>query len=91
MTGSYSNSFHIYEVNGKNEYSLQADKSAFKSRKSANTTKSKLSLGRSKTKKDEINPDTVDYTKRILHGSWHPKEYSVAVAATNNLYLFSTV
>lgn len=91
MTGSYSNYFHIYDRNNaKSEVSLQADKSAFKARRTG-TTKSKLSLGRLKGKKDEINPDTVDYQKKILHASWHPNEYSVAVAATNNLFLFSTL
>jgi serine/threonine-protein phosphatase 2A regulatory subunit B len=89
MTGSYSNYFNIYDINGKGEHILQADKTAFKNKKSS-TTKSKLGLGRSK-KKEEINPDTIDYSKRILHSSWHPREHSVAVAATNNLYLFSTV
>lgn len=91
MTGSYSNYFNIYDINGKGEYTLQADKTAFKGKKSSSSsTKSKLGLGRSK-KKEEINPEAIEYAKRILHSSWHPRENSVAVAATNNLYLFSTV
>lgn len=92
MSGSYSNYFHIYDRFSKNEITLQADKSSFKSRKAPGMAKSKLGLGRSaKPKKEEINPDTIDYTKKILHASWHPQEHSVAVAATNNLFLFSTL
>lgn len=87
MSGSYSNYFHIYDRTSKAEYTLQADKAAFKKR---TASKSRLSVGRSK-KKEEINPDTIDYNKKILHSSWHPNENSVAVAATNNLFLFSTL
>lgn len=90
LTGSYSNYFHIYDRNSKNEVTLQADKSAFKTKRTG-ATKSKLSLGRTKAKKDEISAENVDFQKKILHSSWNPQEYSVAVAAANNLYLFSTV
>jgi serine/threonine-protein phosphatase 2A regulatory subunit B len=90
MSGSYSNYFHIYDRNSKTEVTLQADKSAFKAKRTG-STKNKLTLGRSKSKKEEINPDTIDFSKKILHSSWHPQEYSVAVAATNNLFLFSTL
>lgn len=89
MSGSYSNYFHIYDRTSKHEVTLQADKSAFKKRAGAN--RSRLSLGRPKTKKEDINPDNIDYGKKILHTSWHPQEYSVAIAATNNLFLFSTL
>jgi hypothetical protein len=40
------------------------------------------------TYKDEINVDNLDFTKKILHTSWHPKDNIIAIAATNNLYLF---
>jgi len=38
--------------------------------------------------KDEVNVDQLDFAKKILHASWHPKDNIVAIAATNNLYLF---
>lgn len=41
-----------------------------------------------KKKKDEINVDSLDFSSKILHTAWHPKENIIAVAATNNLYLF---
>jgi serine/threonine-protein phosphatase 2A regulatory subunit B len=92
LTGSYSNFFHIYDIPTKGETVLQADKSAFKAKK---PSKAKSLLGGSKktlTKKEEfMNADALDYTRKILHASWHPRENTVALAATNNLYLFSQV
>jgi serine/threonine-protein phosphatase 2A regulatory subunit B len=41
-----------------------------------------------KKKKDEISVDTLDFNSRILHTAWHPNENVIAVAATNNLYIF---
>ncbi|XBW36530.1 hypothetical protein QEN19_002106 [Hanseniaspora menglaensis] len=34
--------------------------------------------------------DNIDFKKNILHFSWHPKEDTVAIAATNNLFIFSS-
>ncbi|ORY07482.1 protein phosphatase PP2A regulatory subunit B [Basidiobolus meristosporus CBS 931.73] len=89
LTGSYSNYFHIFDVNNKSEVTLQADKSAFKAKR-IGSTKNKLSFGRSsKNGKKEINPDFMEFNKKILHTSWHPRENTIAVAATNNLFIFS--
>lgn len=41
-----------------------------------------------KRKKDEIGVDCLDFSKKILHTAWHPRENIIAVAATNNLFLF---
>lgn len=41
-----------------------------------------------KKKKDEIHVDSLDFTSKILHTAWHPKDNVIAVAATNNLFLF---
>ncbi|KAL6937679.1 protein phosphatase 2A regulatory subunit cdc55 [Hanseniaspora osmophila] len=35
--------------------------------------------------------EEIDYKKSILHFSWHPRENSVAIAATNNLFIFSSL
>jgi serine/threonine-protein phosphatase 2A regulatory subunit B len=49
--------------------------------------KPKLGLGRKK--KEEVPVETIDFNKKILHAAWHPHENSIAVAATNNLFIFS--
>ena len=41
-----------------------------------------------KRKRDEIFVDCLDFNKKILHTAWHPHENIIAVAATNNLYIF---
>ena len=39
--------------------------------------------------KDELNPDTLDFSKKILHVAWHPEANIIAVGASNNLFLFN--
>jgi len=85
LTGSYSNFFGIYDTPSKTHTILQADKSAFKAKR-VNAKK----VGKAKGKKEEyLNADGLDLGKKILHASWHPRENTIALAATNNLFLFS--
>jgi len=88
LTGSYNNYFHIYDREGLTDIALLADKSAFKAKRVGSTKNKMLSRGKP-NKKEEINVDTIDYNKKILHASWHPNENSIAVAATNNLFIFT--
>ena len=57
--------------------------------------------------RENMAVETLDFNKKILHASWHPREntiavrtlivpypvcahvYSVQIAATNNLFLYS--
>jgi len=94
LTGSYHNYFHIYDRNGKNDVCIEASKFAQPKKPKSSGVGSKikgLTRGKNKdTKKnDEINPDTIDYTKKALHVAWHPKENLIAVGAANNLYLYA--
>ncbi|CAD6505715.1 BgTH12-01202 [Blumeria graminis f. sp. triticale] len=41
--------------------------------------------------KKETDPEQIDFSKKILHMSWHPFEDSIAIAATNNLFVFSAL
>ncbi|KAI8143962.1 protein phosphatase PP2A regulatory subunit B [Fennellomyces sp. T-0311] len=91
MTGSYSNNLHIYNRETLAEVNLQADKSAFKAKR-LGSAKNKLALGGNrnggaKGRRDDV--EAVDFNKKILHASWHPHENSIAVAATNNLFIFT--
>ncbi|KAL3961581.1 hypothetical protein ACCO45_003104 [Purpureocillium lilacinum] len=78
MTGSYNNNFMIYPSDPDKEVEvvLQADKSAFKAKKRM---------------RKETDADQIDFNKKILHMSWHPFEDSIAIAATNNLFVFSAL
>jgi len=83
VTGSYHNTFNIYDRHSKNEVSLEATKVASKVKKPV-----KMKPGKKKTK-DELNPDLLDYSKKILHVACHPHEHLVAVGASNNLFMFN--
>lgn len=92
MTGSYNNNFMIYQNSvqqdpdhEEKEIQLQADKSAFKGKKNHQAKRKNLSM----LNNNKIDNDAMDFKKSILHLSWHPNENSVAIAATNNLYIFS--
>ncbi len=91
MSGSYGNYFQINDLAHNTSTVLQADKSAFKSKRPG-SSKSKL-LGKAKpSRRDEfLNADALDFNRKILHASWHPRESTIALAATNNLFLFSQV
>jgi serine/threonine-protein phosphatase 2A regulatory subunit B len=89
LTGSYSNYFHVYDLQYDTDILLQADKSAFKAKR-AGSSKNKLGpSGRKLTRREDyLNCDALEYTKKIVHASWHPRENTIALAATNNLFLF---
>lgn len=86
LTGSYSNYFHLVDWERDSSIVLQADKSAFKSKKLAATHKP----GARSAGAGGINANNVDFNKKILHASYHPREDTIAIAATNNLFIFST-
>ena len=37
----------------------------------------------------DFDVDALDYTKKVLHYSWHPRENVIAVAGLNNLYIYN--
>lgn len=81
MTGSYHNYFRIYDTDGKDDVILQADKSAFKTAKKIGTGgKSTPQKANGLGAKPALPSDAVDFSKKILHGSWHPRENTVAVS-----------
>ncbi|ORY81867.1 WD40-repeat-containing domain protein [Protomyces lactucae-debilis] len=98
LSGSYNNNFMIYPTDPSDSSAeqavlLQADKSAFKAKKGSDR-KNKAGRGFSPAPKSSIpvlDADKMDFSKKILHSSWHPREDSIAIAATNNLFVFSTL
>jgi hypothetical protein len=105
LTGSYHNYFRIYDTDTLQDVVLQADKSAFKSKKLGGPNNLGKGPKGNGIKKESMNIDTIDFNKKILHASWHPHENTIAVstcsffrrlltlgiqiAATNNLFLVS--
>ncbi|KAM6443566.1 serine/threonine-protein phosphatase 2A 55 kDa regulatory subunit B delta isoform 1-T1 [Liasis olivaceus] len=85
MTGSYNNFFRMFDRNTRRDITLEASRESSKPR--AILKPRKVCTG-GKRKKDEISVDSLDFNKKILHTAWHPAENIIAVAATNNLYIF---
>ncbi|XP_053201931.1 serine/threonine-protein phosphatase 2A 55 kDa regulatory subunit B beta isoform-like [Panonychus citri] len=85
MTGSYNNFFKIFDRHSKREVMLEASKEIAKPR---TVLKPRKVYTGGKKKKDEISVESLDYTRKILHTAWHPNENIIAVAATNNLFIF---
>ncbi|CAD6184138.1 unnamed protein product [Caenorhabditis auriculariae] len=40
---------------------------------------------------EEIPAEALDFNRKILHTAWHPSDNIIALAATNNLYVFSDI
>eukprot|EP00057_Strongylocentrotus_purpuratus_P019786 XP_011674260.1 PREDICTED: LOW QUALITY PROTEIN: serine/threonine-protein phosphatase 2A 55 kDa regulatory subunit B delta isoform [Strongylocentrotus purpuratus] len=85
MTGSYNNFFRIFDRNTSRDVTLEASR---ENTKPLQVLKPRRVGTGSKRKKDEISVDSLDFNRKILHTAWHPRENILAVAATNNLYLF---
>ncbi|NXM55172.1 2ABD phosphatase, partial [Illadopsis cleaveri] len=85
MTGSYNNFFRTFERETHRDITLEASRESSKPRA---ILKPRKVCTTGKRKKDEITVDSLDFNKKILHTAWHPTENIIAVAATNNLYLF---
>ncbi|MGH0181534.1 UNVERIFIED_CONTAM: hypothetical protein FKN15_007128 [Acipenser sinensis] len=85
MTGSYNNFFRMFDRGQKKDVTLEASRESSKPRA---VLKPRKVCGGGKRKKDELSVDSLDFNKKILHTAWHPQENIIAVATTNNLYLF---
>ena len=83
LTGSYHNYLRIFDVETLNDVVLQADKSAFKAKKIGGPLPGNKQLaaknGVKPGVKDPMQLETLDFNKKILHASWHPRENTIAV------------
>lgn len=88
LSGSYNNYFHIYDKEATTDIVLQADKSAFKAKKIGTAGGPKSNPAMKPPSAAAQDTENLDFGKRIMHASWHPREDTIAIAATNNLFLF---
>ena len=85
LTGSYHNYFRIFDCETLNDVVLQADKSAFKAKKIGGPlpgNKAGMKNGRPGGMRENMALETLDFNKKILHASWHPRENTIAVSNT---------
>ena len=76
LTGSYSNSFQVHDRFGNTSAHIEASRNALQGRHD-----------------DHImtDPNALDYDRKVLHLTWHPRQNCVAIAALNNLYIYNGV
>lgn len=85
MTGSYNNFFRMFDRGQRRDVTLEASR---ENSKPMQVLKPRKVCAGGKRKKDEISVDSLDFNKKILHTAWHPQDNIIAVATTNNLYIF---
>jgi len=85
LTGSYHNYFHIHDRQGKNICSTEATK--FRKAKANATPKGR----NARSRVEGFTPDNIDFSKKILHLTWHPHDPTIAIAAANNLFIYRGV
>jgi len=85
LTGSYHNYFRIFDVESLNDVVLQADKSAFKAKKIGGPLPGNKLGAKNGARglRDAMQMETLDFNKKILHASWHPRENTIAVCFTS--------
>ncbi|KAJ7934709.1 WD40-repeat-containing domain protein [Mycena leptocephala] len=81
LTGSYHNYFRVYDAEGENNVVLQADKAVLRTKKGGKVAPRSLL--------EAMQTEPHDFNKKIAHASWHPREATVAIAATNSLFVYS--
>ena len=85
LTGSYHNYFRIFDVESLSDVVLQADKSAFKAKKIGGPLPGNKLGAKNGARglRDAMQMETLDFNKKILHASWHPRENTIAVRFTS--------
>jgi len=85
LTGSYHNYFRIFDVESLSDVVLQADKSAFKAKKIGGPLPGNKLGAKNGARglRDAMQMETLDFNKKILHASWHPRENTIAVCFTS--------
>ncbi|KTF90588.1 hypothetical protein cypCar_00012201 [Cyprinus carpio] len=85
MTGAYNNYFRMFDRASLRDVTLEASREVCKRR--AVLQPRRVCVGK-KRKETDVSVDSLDFRKKILHTAWHPKENIIAIAASNNLYIF---
>ncbi|KAF7300344.1 Protein phosphatase PP2A regulatory subunit B [Mycena chlorophos] len=101
VSGSYGNFFRVVDVDNEEsaqDVVLQADKSvlrAVRARGAAGAGAPGANADAAAGGRRDLRAamgaavDPTDFNKKILHASWHPREATVAIAATNSLFIYT--
>lgn len=85
ITGTYNNFFRIFDRQSNNDYCYEASRDMSTL---GRVLRNKRVTPTGRKRKDEVSVESLDFNRKILHAEWHPRDNILAIAATNNLYLF---
>lgn len=88
MTGSYSNLFRVFDCPTGQEMTLEASRDNITGPTHKLNPVTVLSGTTAKWGRDQVHVDEMDFGAKIMHAAWHPTRPILALAATNNLYLY---
>jgi serine/threonine-protein phosphatase 2A regulatory subunit B len=87
LTGSYHNLFKITSRLTRKDAIFEASREqAIRPRQLLKAKKILPSARRNR--RDEINPDSLEFTKKILHCAYHPTDNIIAIATAHNLFTY---
>lgn len=88
MTGSYSNLFRIFDRPSGQDICLEASRDNIQGPTHQLNPVTVLSGTATVWDRDQVHVDEMDFGQKIMHAAWHPTREILAIAATNNLYLY---
>jgi len=87
LTGSYHNLFKITSrLTQKDAIFESSREQAIRPRQLLKPKKVLQSARRNR--RDEINPDNLEFSKKILHCAYHPTDDIIAIATAHNLFTY---
>lgn len=92
-SGTYSNLIHLFGSDGASDSVIEASRDPLRRRKMIFEGPARpsptVNINTCPGNGFMDAAETIDFTKKLLHMSWHPKEDIIAVAASNSLYIYS--
>lgn len=88
LAGSYHNLFRMYDLGSGDNVCLEASRDNIGGPMHTLQPVQILSGQTPRTSRQQIHVEDIDFNFKILHAAWHPHRNILALAATNNLYLY---
>mmetsp|Transcript_31837 Transcript_31837/g.83425 ORF Transcript_31837/g.83425 Transcript_31837/m.83425 type:complete len:443 (+) Transcript_31837:419-1747(+) len=88
LAGSYHNLFRMYDIASCEDVCLEASRDNIGGPMHTLQPVQLISGGATRTSRQQIHVEDIDFNFKILHAAWHPSRNILALAATNNLYLY---
>lgn len=88
LAGSYHNLFRVYDLASTDNVCLEASRDNITGPTHTLQPVSIISGTTPRTTREQIHVEDIDFNLKILHAAWHPQRNILALAATNNLYLY---